>query len=164
VGQHADRQYPACISGHLAEPTAVTIPRVQSCDRLMTVTRDMNFGCMQIRQMCSRVAFCLLPVLFRMQPRMQLAAFATRANLLNQAQPAVHQEPHVFFCKVPLQRVGPQRVLEHGVIPPDVQDFALLSFELHETPLGPFLQPVEVPLNWQQSRLLYKPLLPVLLL
>lgn len=40
--QHTDSQYPACISGRLAEPTAVTIPRVQTCDCLVTVTGDMN--------------------------------------------------------------------------------------------------------------------------
>lgn len=44
VGQHTDSQYPACISGRLAEPTTVTIPRVQTCDCLMTVTGDMNSG------------------------------------------------------------------------------------------------------------------------
>lgn len=43
--QHADSQYPDCISGHSAEPTAVTIPWVQTCDHLMTVTEDMHSDC-----------------------------------------------------------------------------------------------------------------------
>lgn len=61
--------------------------------------------------------------------------------------------PHVLFCKVPFQTVGPQHVLEHGLIPPDMQDLALLSFLLCEVPVGPFLQPVEVSLNCQHTHL-----------
>jgi len=35
----------------------------------------------------------------------------------------------------------------HGVIPPQVQVFALPLVELHEAPDSPFLWPVKVPLN-----------------
>lgn len=60
--------------------------------------------------------------------------------------------PHVLFCKVPFQTVGPQHVLGHGLIPPDTQDLALLLFPHHEVRVGPFLQPVEVPLSWQHTQ------------
>lgn len=39
---------------------------------------------------------------------------------------------------------GPQYVLLHGVVPSQVQDFAVLLVELHEVLISPFLQPVEV--------------------
>jgi len=41
---------------------------------------------------------------------------------------------------------GPQYILAHWVVTPQVQDFALLV-ELHEASVGPFLQPVMVPLD-----------------
>jgi len=34
-----------------------------------------------------------------------------------------------------------------GVVPPQVEDFALLVVELHEVPVSPFLQPVQAPLD-----------------
>jgi len=45
------------------------------------------------------------------------------------------------------QQVSPTPVLVHGVIPPQVQDPALALVELHEVPLCPALQPVQVLLN-----------------
>ena len=35
----------------------------------------------------------------------------------------------------------------HGVIPSRMQDSAILLVELHTIPVGPFLQPVHVPLD-----------------
>ena len=41
------------------------------------------------------------------------------------------------------QTVGRQHVLVHGVVPSQVQDFALALVELSEAPVSPFLQPLE---------------------
>jgi len=46
-----------------------------------------------------------------------------------------------------LQQVRPEPVLVHGVVPPQVQDPALMLVELHEVPLHPTLQYVQVSLN-----------------
>jgi len=43
--------------------------------------------------------------------------------------------------------VPPQSVLVHGVVPPQVQDPALALVEIHQIPLCPTLQPVQVTLN-----------------
>lgn len=42
-----------------------------------------------------------------------------------------------------------------GVVPAQVQDLALLSVELHQVPLKPFLQPAEAPLD---NPLVYQPM------
>ncbi|KAK4832039.1 hypothetical protein QYF61_020554 [Mycteria americana] len=55
--------------------------------------------------------------------------------------------PQVLFCQAAFQLAGPQHILVPGVVPSQVQDFALFLVELHEIPVGPLLQPVEVPLN-----------------
>ena len=41
----------------------------------------------------------------------------------------------------------PQHVLVPGIVPPQVQDFAILLAELHEIFAGPPLHPIEVPLD-----------------
>jgi len=48
--------------------------------------------------------------------------------------------------------------LVNGIIPPLVEGFPVTVVELHEVPVGPFLQPVEVPHN----HLVCQPLLAVL--
>ena len=70
-----------------------------------------------------------------------------KGTLLAHVQLGVHQDPHVLFCKAAFQPVGPQHVLVDGVVPPQVQDFALPLVEQHEAPVSPFLQLVQVPLN-----------------
>lgn len=57
--------------------------------------------------------------------------------------------PHVLF----FPDSGPQHVLGHGLIPPGMQDLALLSLLLSDVSVGPFLQPVEVPLSCQHTHL-----------
>ena len=42
-----------------------------------------------------------------------------------------------------LQLVGPQHVLIHGVIPPQVQDLAFPFVEPHEIPVDPLFHPIE---------------------
>ena len=66
------------------------------------------------------------------------------------------------FCKAAFQLVGPQHVLVHGVILLQVQNSAFHFAELHKVPVGPFLQPVHVPLKEQHSHLVYQ-LLPAVL-
>ena len=46
-----------------------------------------------------------------------------------------------------LQQVHPKPVLVHGVVPPQVQDPALIPLELHWVPLCPTLQPVQLSLD-----------------
>ncbi|KAK4811113.1 LOW QUALITY PROTEIN: hypothetical protein QYF61_016399 [Mycteria americana] len=68
-----------------------------------------------------------------------------KGTLLAHIQLSIHQDTQVFFCKAAFQLVGPQPVLVHGIIPPQVQDLALPLVELHEVP--PISPLVEVPLN-----------------
>ncbi|KAK4806786.1 hypothetical protein QYF61_005582 [Mycteria americana] len=68
-------------------------------------------------------------------------------TLLAHVQPGVHQDPQVLFCQAAFQLGGPQHVLVPGVVPLQGQDFALPLVELHEVPVSPFLQLVEVPLD-----------------
>jgi len=62
-------------------------------------------------------------------------------------QLGVHQDPQDFFCKAAFQTVCLQPILMYGVIPSQVQTFALPLVELHEITFCPFLQTVEVPVN-----------------
>ncbi|KAJ7410836.1 hypothetical protein WISP_105756 [Willisornis vidua] len=41
----------------------------------------------------------------------------------------------------------PQSVLGYGIVPPQGLDLAFTIVDLHESPVSPFLQPMEVPLN-----------------
>ncbi|KAK4830289.1 hypothetical protein QYF61_009492 [Mycteria americana] len=66
---------------------------------------------------------------------------------LAHVQPGVHHDPQVLFCQTAFQLVCPQHVLVPGVVPSQVQDFALALVELHGAPASPFLQPVKVPLD-----------------
>lgn len=59
----------------------------------------------------------------------------------------VHQDAQVLFWDATLQSVRPKPVMVYGVIPPLVQNFMFRFVELHDIPVGPFFQPVEVPLN-----------------
>lgn len=66
----------------------------------------------------------------------------------------VHQDLQVF-CKAASQLDCPQYIMVPGVVPAQVQDLALLSVELHQVPLKPFLQPAEAPLD---NPLVYQPM------
>ncbi|GAB0186707.1 ectonucleotide pyrophosphatase/phosphodiesterase family member 3 [Grus japonensis] len=56
-------------------------------------------------------------------------------------------DSQVLLCRAASQLAGLQHLLVPGVVPPQVQDFALPLVGLHEVPVNPFLQPVEVPLD-----------------
>jgi len=71
----------------------------------------------------------------------------SQGALLAHVQLGVHQESQVLFSKAVFQPFGPQHVLVHGVIPPQVQGLAFPFADLQRTPVHPFLQPVWVPLN-----------------
>jgi len=81
-----------------------------------------------------------------MQPRIPLALLCCKDTLLAPVQLGLHQAPHVLFCQAAFQLGDSQHTLVHGVVPDQVQDFALLV-ERNEVPVGPFLQPVKVPLD-----------------
>lgn len=68
-------------------------------------------------------------------------------TLLAYSQPAVQQDTQVFFCKATSQLISTQPSLVPGVIPLQVQDFALPIVEPHEVPISPFPQPVKVPVH-----------------
>ncbi|KAF1440525.1 Zinc finger RNA-binding protein, partial [Pygoscelis papua] len=70
-----------------------------------------------------------------------------KGTLLAHVQLGVRQDPRVLFCQAAFQLGGCQHILVHGVVPRWLQNFALPLVELHEIPIGPFLQPVEVPLD-----------------
>lgn len=56
-----------------------------------------------------------------------------------------------LFCQAAFQSVGLQHILVDGDVPAQVQDFALAFPELHEVPVGPFLQSIEVPLDGRRA-------------
>jgi len=68
----------------------------------------------------------------------------------------------VLFCKAAFQPVIPLHAVMPGVVPPQVQDFALPLVDMHEVPVRLFLQLVEGPFGWQHNPLACWPLLPVL--
>lgn len=57
-----------------------------------------------------------------------------------------NSDPQVLLCKAAFKLISPQHVLLIGVFPPQVQELAFPFAELHKVPVGPFLQPVDVPL------------------
>ncbi|KAK4832711.1 hypothetical protein QYF61_025172 [Mycteria americana] len=59
----------------------------------------------------------------------------------------IEHDPQVLFCQAAFQLGGPQHVLVHGIVPLQVQDFALPLVEPQEVPVSPFLQAVEIPLD-----------------
>jgi len=70
-----------------------------------------------------------LSTLLLMQLRTPLATFATKAHHWLVFNFGVHQDPLVLSCQATFQLVSPQHVQMHGVLPPQVQDFALLLAE-----------------------------------
>jgi len=78
-----------------------------------------------------------------MHPRIPLAFLATRAHCWL----VVHKHSQIPLRTATFQQVHPKPVLVHGVVPPQVQDPALALVELHQVPLCPTFQPVQVTLN-----------------
>lgn len=78
-----------------------------------------------------------------MHPRTLLDLFATGThcsllfNLMSQ----------VLFCEAAFQLIGPQHVLVHTVIFPQMQDFAFLLVELEDIPIRPFFLACQGPLD-----------------
>ena len=64
--------------------------------------------------------------------------FAARAHQIAHVQLAAYKGYQVLF-----QRVAPQTILLHWVLPS--QDFAFVFIEFHTVPIGPFLQTIKVP-------------------
>ncbi|KAK4811750.1 hypothetical protein QYF61_005318 [Mycteria americana] len=57
------------------------------------------------------------------------------------------RDRQVLFRKAAFQLGRPRHILLPGVVPPQLQDFALLHIELYEVPVSSFLQPGKVPLD-----------------
>ncbi|KAK4829125.1 hypothetical protein QYF61_002204 [Mycteria americana] len=68
-------------------------------------------------------------------------------TLLAHIQAAVDQHPQVLFCLAAFQPLFPKPVALHGVAVAQVQDLALGLVEPHTIDLGPWIQPVQVPLQ-----------------
>jgi len=61
-------------------------------------------------------------------------SFCSKGKLLTHVQLGIPLEPQVLFCQAVSQLCGPQYILLHGVVPPQVKDFVLLHFELSQPP------------------------------
>ncbi|KAK4820326.1 hypothetical protein QYF61_023559 [Mycteria americana] len=68
-------------------------------------------------------------------------------TLLAHIQPAVDQHPQVLLCWAAFQPLFPKPAALHGVAAAQGQDLALSLVEPHTTDLGPWIQPVQVPLQ-----------------
>ncbi|KAK4814174.1 hypothetical protein QYF61_010006 [Mycteria americana] len=68
-------------------------------------------------------------------------------TLLAHSQAAVNQHPQVLLCLAAFQPLFPKPVALHGVIVTQVQDLALGLVKPHTIDLGPWIQPVQVPLQ-----------------
>ncbi|GAB0193852.1 mitochondrial enolase superfamily member 1 [Grus japonensis] len=111
-------------------------------------TQLSRCGLTSAEQMERITSLNLLAMLCLIQPRIPLdCRLCHRDTLLAHVQLAIHQDPQILCSKVAFQLVSHHHVLMPGVVPPQVQDFAFVLVELHEVPVGSFLQPLEVALD-----------------
>ncbi|KAK4808595.1 hypothetical protein QYF61_009898 [Mycteria americana] len=68
-------------------------------------------------------------------------------TLLAHIQAAVNKHPQVLLCQAAFQPLFPKPVALHGVAVAQVQDLALRLVKPHTIDLGPWIQPVQVPLQ-----------------
>ncbi|KAK4820021.1 hypothetical protein QYF61_017694 [Mycteria americana] len=68
-------------------------------------------------------------------------------TLLAHIQAAVNKHPQVLLCQAAFQPLFPKPVALHGVAVAQEQDLELGLVKLHTTDLGPWIQPVQVPLQ-----------------
>lgn len=85
-----------------------------------------------------------MAVLLQIEPSMSLA-FAVAGNSADWCSTCAPLTPCILFCKAVFQVLGPQPVLLHGFIPPEVQDFAFV--ELARLLLAHFFS-LSKSLNW----------------
>jgi len=81
-----------------------------------------------------------------MHPRIPLAFLATRAHYWLMVNLSFTRTPRSLSTELLSSRSAPKPVLVPGVVLPQVQDPALALVELHQVPLCPTLQPVQVSL------------------
>lgn len=86
----------------------------------------------------------LLAALLRMQPRIQLAFFVSRAHHWLMYNLYLTGQPRLFLTSC-FPAGWSNHVLVCEVVPPRVQDFAL-PLQLHKVPVSLFLQVAKVPL------------------
>ena len=80
-------------------------------------------------------------------PQDAIGLLGSQGTLLAHGQLVIHQDTQVPLHRAALQYVRSKPALVHGVVPPQVQYLALALVELHNAPLHPALQPVQVTLN-----------------
>lgn len=78
-----------------------------------------------------------------------IGLLCTKGTFLTHAEPGVHQDPQLLFWQTAFQ-------LDVWGCSPPVQDLAVLI--VHEVPVGPFFQSVNVPM-YGSTALVYQPLL-----
>ena len=84
-------------------------------------------------------------------PQDPIGLLGNQGTLLAHGLIVAHQDTQVPRHRAALQQLRPEPVLVHGVVPPQVQDPTLALAELHQVPLCPTLQPVQVSLNGRIS-------------
>ena len=72
-----------------------------------------------------------------------------QSTLLAHVQLAVYQNPRVLFCRAASQPSSPQPASLPEALLSHVQGFTSVLAEFCKLPVGPFLQPVQVPLGEQ---------------
>ena len=82
-----------------------------------------------------------------MHPRIPLAFLASKAHRLLMVNLSSTRTPRSLSTELLSSRSTPNLYWCHGVVPPQVQDPAFALVELHQVPLCPTLQPVQVSLN-----------------
>ena len=95
---------------------------------------------------------CLLSTLFLIQPRTKRAYCWLMVSLLSTSTLRLCFS-ELLSSRLVLVLTPPmsQCVMVCGAIPPCMQDLAFPLVELHNVPVSPFLQHVEVPLNWSTT-------------
>ncbi|PKU44305.1 hypothetical protein llap_5392 [Limosa lapponica baueri] len=80
-------------------------------------------------------------------PQHAIGLLGHKGTVLAHGHPVIHQDSQVFLLRAAPQQVSSQPVLVKGVIPPQVQHPTLAFIEVHQVPLCPTLQPVQVSLD-----------------
>ena len=114
------------------------------CWGLQSWMQDSRWSLTRAEQRDRIPSLALLAMLLLMQPRIQLAFWAT---LVAHVKFFIHQYPRVLLSRVALNPFITQAELILVIALTQVQDLPLGLFELHEFHMGPLLKPVKVPLD-----------------
>jgi len=114
------------------------------CWGLQSWMQDSRWSLTRAEQRDRIPSLALLAMLLLMQPRIQLAFWAT---LVAHVKFFIHQYPQVLLGRAALNPFIPQPVFVLGIVLTHVQDLALGLVEPHEVHTGPLLELVQVPLD-----------------